>query len=619
MTRATASDRCFDGESRSERGPGPERGTDVGGASTALSAQPPPDGGAGHAGGAGAGHLAGAAVARLAVALRVSLPADASLEEDLATAGWACDSAALRTVAATGAVLPLLAVVPLVRLGLPLVAGVGCLLGATIGGALLSLPRWVAALRRSRAVGAVPDLVGFAVLRGRVEPTPEATATFAATHGSGPVAAALGRSVRASTGGPKTAWDRVADAWGGRSPGLRRASVLLLAATRAEPGRRAGLFDRAFAAVLDGTRDRAAGFAADLRGPASALYAFGVVLPLALVGALPALAGTGVDGLLLPVVVGYDLLLPAATAAGAAWLLARRPVAFPPAPVPRDHLDLPPRRARTALAGAGAALVAALCIRLAAPSWTAWVVVPGAGLGGGLVAWYRPVCRVREAAEAVEAGLPDALALVGRELERGEPPEAALATAAETLDGPTGDALADADRVGRRLGLGVRESLLGEVGSLADVPSPRTRAVAAFVAHAGAAGTAGGAVLLDLADHVAALCDVERSARNELAATAGTLRSTAVCFAPLVGGATVGMAGSVGETAASSGLAVVPPGPLGVAIGAYVLSLSAILAALAAGLDRGLDRAVLGHRVGVALLAASTVYPVAVVGTAALV
>jgi hypothetical protein len=104
-----------------------------------------------------------------------------------------------------------------------------------------------------------------------------------------------------------------------------------------------------------------------------------------------------------------------------------------------------------------------------------------------------------------------------------------------------------------------------------------------------------------MADHVDDLQRVEREARRELASVTGTLRNTAGVFGPLVGGATVALAdgmatGTLGEP--------LPTAALGLAVGGYVLLLAAILAALATGLERGFDRALVGYRVGLALLSA---------------
>jgi hypothetical protein len=104
-----------------------------------------------------------------------------------------------------------------------------------------------------------------------------------------------------------------------------------------------------------------------------------------------------------------------------------------------------------------------------------------------------------------------------------------------------------------------------------------------------------------MADHVDDLQRVEREARRELASVTGTLRNTAAIFGPLVGGATVALAdgmatGTLGEP--------LPTAALGLAVGGYVLLLATILTALATGLERGFDRALVGYRLGLALLSA---------------
>jgi len=97
----------------------------------------------------------------------------------------------------------------------------------------------------------------------------------------------------------------------------------------------------------------------------------------------------------------------------------------------------------------------------------------------------------------------------------------------------------------------------------------------------------------------------------------GTLGTTAAAFGPLIAGTTVALADAMGGrtlgTAASGGgtnaaASALPTPGLGLAIGAYVLLLSAALTALATGLERGFDRAVVGYRVGQALCAATAVF-----------
>ncbi|WP_137283356.1 type II secretion system protein [Halorussus salinisoli] len=460
-------------------------------------------------------------------------------------------------------------------------------------------PIAVATARRTAALGAAPALVARAVLRMRVEPASERAAAFAA-RGQGRLAADLSEHVRQAAGTPRSGLAAFGAAWADWNPPLRRAALLVESAADAPAGERGATLDRAMEAMLDGTRDRMAAFAEQVRGPTTALYAFGVLLPLALVAVLPAARVAGLPLSIPVLVVLYDLLLPAMLVGAGAWLLVRRPAAFPPPEVSRDHPDVPDRRWPTAAVGAGAGLVAVVATG-PFPAWTRWPAVVGAVVGSALVVRFRPVKRVRDDARAVEANLTDALYLVGRRVSDGAAVESAIEEAAPEVAGRTGEMLAEAAGVQRRLRVSVCEAFLGDYGALADVPSPQARSVAALLAIVAREGRPAGRAVVSMADHVDDLQRVEREARREPASVTGTLRNTAGVFGPLVGGATVALAdgmaaGTLGEP--------LPTAALGLAVGGYVLLLAAILPALATGLERGFDRALVGYRVGLALLSA---------------
>jgi hypothetical protein len=460
-------------------------------------------------------------------------------------------------------------------------------------------PIWLATARRTAALGTAPALVARAVLRMRVEPASERAAAFAA-EGSGPLADSLAEHVRRTAGTPDSGLAAFGATWADWNPPLRRAVLLVEAAAEAPAGERGRTLDRAMDAILDGTRDRMAAFAGRVRGPTTALYAFGVLLPLALVAVLPAARVAGLPLSIPVLIVLYDLLLPVILVCAGAWLLVRRPAAFPPPAVPRSHPDVPDRRWPALGAGVALALVA-LVGTAPLPGWTRWISVSGASLGATLVVWFHPVKLVRDDARAVEAHLTDALYLVGRRVSDGAAVETAIADAAPEVAGRTGETLAEAAGVQRRLRVGVRESFLGDHGALADVPSPQARSVAALLAIAAREGRPAGRAVVSMADHVDDLQRVEREARRELASVTGTLRNTAAIFGPLVGGATVALAdgmatGTLGEP--------LPTAALGLAVGGYVLLLATILTALATGLERGFDRALVGYRLGLALLSA---------------
>lgn len=445
------------------------------------------------------------------------------------------------------------------------------------------------------------------VARMRAAPCPEGAAAFAA-EGDDPA----GESLAAAIGEARGTGETGLRSWAGDSdaPGVERAVALVAAAAEAPPDEQAAALDRAREAVLDGAREEAAEAAAALRGPTTTLYAFGVILPLALVAVIPAAEVAGVVASLPLVVVGYDVVLPVALWVAGWRLLSERPTAFPPPAVGPGHPAVPtvPVRAggSAILAGMGAAGAAAVVL----PGWTVPLACLGGVLGTGLVVGAAPYVRVHRRVAAAERDLPDACRLVGAAVREGASIEAAVADTAGDLDGQTASVLEAARGRQERLGLPVAAAFLGPDGALADLPSARFRDVARLLAVAGGEGRPAGAALDDMGDHLAALRTVERDARRELRGITATLSNTAAVFAPLVGGATVAMAGAFGDD-----LAV---GALGLAVGVYVLVLAGVLSALSAGLEVGPAPGPVARRAGVAVLTATGTYLATVVAAGTL-
>lgn len=460
-------------------------------------------------------------------------------------------------------------------------------------------PRVFASAARSLALGAAPGIVARAVLRMRITPTVESAAAFAAATGDGPLAASLSTHVRRARGTPDAGLASFAAEWDEWFPELSRAVTLVAAAADARPVERPRSLDRALGTVLDGTRDRMAAFANEIQGPATALYAFGVLLPLALIAVLPAAATAGLRITPPLLVTVYWIVLPGAVAVGAAWLLLRRPVAFPPPTVRRSHPEATGRWWRPLLAGALACGGVAVLAPLVLPPWSTPLVAVTTGVGTLLFAWFRPVVRVRDHARAVEAGLVDALYLIGREVQTGVAVETAIDRTSSTVDGEIGTVLADAARRQRQLRIDVHRAFLGEYGAVADVPSSRAKSTAVLLDLAAREGRPAGGAIVSMASHLEELQSVEADASRQLGRLTGTLRSTATIFGPLVAGITVSLAGQMGglDTTATE-TAAVPVTVLGPVVGVYVVVLAAILIALAVGLEHGLDRPLVCYRVG---------------------
>jgi len=477
-------------------------------------------------------------------------------------------------------------------------------------------PRWLARLARTRALGSAATLVGRAALRLRVDPAVERAAIFAAETGTGTLARSLEDHVDRAAGTPRSGLGEFAQAWSDQFLALSRAVARLEAAASAPASERDRHLDRAVEAALDGVREELASFTSEIRGAVTGLYAFGVLLPLALIGVLPAANAAGVR-LSLPVIVAlYDGFLPLAVLAASAWLLARRPVAFPPPRIGRDHPDTPDGRLHAAGGGVVGGVAGAAGAAWLVEPWAAPIAAVGFGAGTAFVLDARPAMRVHERVRDVEADLDDACYLVGRRVAAGEAVETALADAAQGITGATGAMLADATRRHRRLGVTVGEAFDGDHGTLATLPSRRSREVATLFALAATEGQPAGEALVSTGEHLEELRRVEREARRELSKITDTLTNTASMFGPVVGGATVALSARVARTGTTAqfGSTSLPTAELGVAVGAYVLWLAVVLTALSTGLTRGLDRTLVGHRVGVALCLATVCYLAAYVG-----
>jgi Flp pilus assembly protein TadB len=508
--------------------------------------------------------------------------------------------AVLGGVVAIGAALVVPPGIAVVASLLPLAAGL------VAAWAVLTAPRLFATARRTSALGDAPDLVARTVLRMRIDPSPESAAEFAADSDDGPLATSLRHHVLRARWSPNAGLEGFAAEWAAWFPALRRSLSLVEAAGSAAGDDRDRLLDRAMDAVLEGTETSMRSFAAEIRGPVTALYAFGVLLPTALVSLLPAASMAGLPVTPLSVGLVYDLLLPLALLGGSAWLLARRPVAFRPPDV--DAVAARGSgRARLAVAtGLVAATAGSLGTSLTFPWWAPPLAAVGYGCGLGLLVLNGPVLSVYEHVDAVEAGLSDALTLVGRRVAGGQAAEAAIAETAAELDGAIADVFATVARQQRQLSASLDGAFAGRYGAASGIPSPRLRRSVDLLGRAATEGQPAGDALLALGDHLAALRSVEERARQDLERVCGTLASTGRVFGPLVAGATVALAdGMAGDAAFVPGGGEPLPW-LGLAVGAYALLMAGILSTLAVGLRRGLDGPLVGYHVGRALVLATT-------------
>lgn len=498
-----------------------------------------------------------------------------------------------------------------------LVAGTGALV-ASVGVALAGRygVELAAQARRIRALGAAPSLVATLVLGTTLWPSAERAAAFAERADDGLLADSLAAHRRRAHNTPRSGLEAFGSEWEEAFPALSQSVTRVRRSALVTPEERETLLASAREGILDGTRDEMATFAAELKAPATALYAFGVLLPLAFVALLPAVGAAGIPVTAPVLVVSYGIVLPGALVVASAWLLAKRPVAFPPAPVPRSHPDVEsgplPAVGTAGVVGGVAWLGAAVLL----PLWAPPIAALGLGTGSALIVYYRPVKAVRDHVGAVEDGLPAMLSAVGRRVDRGESVEAALSAAVDATPDPLASVLEATVERQARLGLGVEAAFCGPYGTLDTLPSPRLRRAAVLLGAAADIGPPAGETITTMGDHLDELAEVERQTRRRLTQVTGTLSNTAALFGPLVGGATVALSATMGSGGPIESVSTAALGPV---VGWYCLVLAAVLTALSTGLHRGLDRALVGYKVGLALCGATATFLTSVVATGLLV
>lgn len=129
---------------------------------------------------------------------------------------------------------------------LPTVTVVFVALAAALGAAhaIHTLPVWLATLRRTRALGNAPELVGRIALRMRIEPSVERASAFAAHGGDDPLSASLAAHVDRARGTPTAGLSEFADAWRTWFPALDRSTALLQTAADVPAGERDRALDQ---------------------------------------------------------------------------------------------------------------------------------------------------------------------------------------------------------------------------------------------------------------------------------------------------------------------------------------------------------------------------------------
>ncbi len=524
---------------------------------------------------------------------------------------------------------------------------------------LSQYPKFYAKYLRIHSLGDAPEVLSYIVMNMKLVSNIERSIKFASENSNRPLAKDLRKLI----------WDmyfRVyssiddaiasfAGEWGEWSGHIKRA-IHLIRSSLEEPdeAQRIITLNRALDVVLEGTKNIMDDFASRLQAPTTVLYSIGVMIPLALVAMLPAASVIGYRISTFELALIYDLLLPIITFAYAYSILLKRPAAFTPPQIPKHHENLPSQKQRYIIAalaiitGIIIALPSFLHLALAIPeiksqliAWNASIVIfsqlnsslpptlpaiwgIAAAISIYCIGIYLPYKKIRDRIRKMEEEFADALYILGKRISEGRSAEEAFAYTSETMEGSEIAVIFSSiayNFVAMRTTM--KEALFDEeFGALKEVYSDRILAtMKLFIESVQKSNEAAGMALVKLADHLKELQAVEDNIKRALYTMTSMMRTTAMIFAPLIGGVTLALSEVIAKLLVSimrempslpseskKYLPMLPkftemsiaPEHFMIIIGIYLILLTFILIRFIAGIEHGDDKAQFMFDLGIA-------------------
>ncbi len=507
---------------------------------------------------------------------------------------------------------------------------------------LSEYPKIHARFMKIHSLGDIPEIQSYIVMSMKLVPNMERAITFAAGNSLKPLAKDL----------KKLIWDihlRVysniddaliafANQWGKNSEYFKRSLHLVKSSTN-EPdeAQRIMTLNKSLDIVLDGTKTMMDGFAAKLKTPTYILYSIFILIPLALVALLPAVGVVGIRIDIVTLVLVYDIILPLATFFYSEYILLSRPATFSPPDIPDKHPGLSNIKSVrkitiiiSLIVGGLVGLSGYIFLYIGNP----FGVVSQEAMAGLVpptfpVVWaltlmitiyclgiYTPYKKIRDGIRQIENEFADALFILGRRITEGRSAEVAFAHTSETMKGAKiGEVFAD---VAKNLTT-MRTTLHGaifneEYGAFKDVYSDRVHTtMKLFTESVHKSHEAAGMAIIKLADHLKELQEVETNIKRSLYDVTSTMKSTAMIFAPLIGGVTLALSeviqkilititkesvllpeefniGNIMKQAGTGITQTVHPDMFLLIIGIYMIILVAILTRFTCGIEHGGDK-----------------------------
>ncbi|MDD4307813.1 MAG: hypothetical protein PHU53_03285 [Thermoplasmata archaeon] len=479
---------------------------------------------------------------------------------------------------------------------------------------LVNYPERLARSLEMEAFGAAPEVVNYMVMSMELSPSIDRAVLFAAENAAGTMSDELKTLVWKVKAREFATTDEALQSYAGEleavNEDLRSAIYNILSATkeRDHDKARSGL-RRASDTVLTGTRQRVEGFAASLGTPATVLFSLGILLPMIIGSMLPMISMGGFQmapgdepqaaeswaPMFVLSVLLMNVVFPAIAIVYAISILARRPGISGSAQPPKETSG-----------AVGAVLIISLFTALAfvcgttisfwGLEWAIASLVMLFGIATGLWFGLRQTSdadRSKEA-EKLESQMPDMLFQLGSRLGEGIALERALEDVSGTMEkSEMGDFLAGVLAAMRRSGMGLSDLLFNpESGMMAKHPSRKLGAALRLTVEAAAKDPeAAGGILIALSNHMRDLANADREMRLKLRSTIDSMKNTAILFAPVIMGVTVGLYALLSQTFGEMNGAATMPAPYFIMVmGVYLLSTVATIMYFCSGIEHGRGR-----------------------------
>ncbi len=494
---------------------------------------------------------------------------------------------------------------------------------------IASYPRTIARYTEIHSMGDIPEVLSYLIMYLKLVPNLENSIKFAARESNTSLAKLLRKMIWDMEirvyHGLNDALTRFTSRWGRWSDHFKRAMHLVRSSLE-EPddAQRIITLNKALDVGLEGTRELMSRFVARLHQPTLVIYSIGVMLPLSLVAMLPAVSLVGVKITILQIFLLYDVILPIILYLYMRKILLSRPATFNPPSITR-HSDF--KYTNSFLHIAISIIIASLVSTpwfyytiLNRDSTSIISILPLWSISLGLyyytAAVYRPYKKIRDDVKSMEKEFTEALYIIGRRVSEDKSAEEGFLYTANTMSG------SHISSIFRRVSYNLfslhntlEEALFHpRYGALRRVYSDRIKAIMKlFVEGVRRSQRSAGLSIIKIADHLKDLQEVENRIKENLSGLTGTLRSTAVVFAPLIAGVTVAITRVVtllllkmnpSSSVYNATMFTVEAPQINyfiLAIGVYIIQLVILLTRFTNGLEEGDDKVEYMYSLGKAL------------------